>query len=186
MGSTGDGAFPAWLQFPRLCLSSETLDRSHIFLVISVLINSQTNRTRFVRSCARSSFARSLHGRHVRGVQRYDFDRASAIARVDCGFAIDRFRRPRFVGADRLGSRCGSRQFTRIDACWIDLGARSCQSAASWGRPNNSLEATAASSGVFCTWVRLGMRLFQRGCSSRGCASALRRSALLAHPVTEI
>ena len=175
MGSTGDEIFPAWLQSPRLCLSSETLGRSHIFLVISAFISSQTEWTRFVRSFARSSFVRSLPGRDVRGVQRYVLDRISAIARVDCGCAIDRFRRPRFVGADRLGSRCGSRQFTRIDACRIDLDAWSRQSAVSWGRPNNSLEATAASSGVFGTWVRLGMRHFQRGCSSRGCASAPRR-----------
>ena len=175
MASIADEAFPAWLQSPRLCLSSETLGRSHIFLVISAFISSQTEWTRFVRSCARSSLVRSLHGRNVRGVQRYVSDRASAIARVVRGCAIDRFRRPRFVGADRLGSRCGSRQFTRIDACRIDLGARSCQSAASWGRPNNSLEATAASSGVYCAWFRLGMRHFQRGCSSRGCASAPRR-----------
>ena len=175
MGSIGDEIFPAWLQSPRLCLSSETLGRSHIVFVISVFLNSQTDRTRFARSHTRSSFFRTLYDADMRGARRYIFGRRSAIADAACGCAIDQSRRPRFVGVGRAGSRCGSRHFRSSDACWIDLGARSFQSAASGGRPNNSLEATAASSGVYGAWVRLRMGHFQRGCSSRGCASALRR-----------
>ena len=175
MGSTGDGAFPARPQFPRLCLSSETLGRSHTFLVMNVFIDSQTDRTRFDRDHARSTFVWTFYDHDGRGAWRYVFARTSAIAGDVRGCEIGRFRRPRFAGVDRSGSLSGSRQFTCIDACWIDRGVRRHQSSVSRGRPNNSLEATAASSGVFDTWVRLGMRLFQRGCSSRGCASASRR-----------
>ena len=175
MGSTGDGAFPAWLQFPRLCLSSETLGRSPTSLVTQILIHSKTRPLRCGRFHARSSFAHSLLGGDIGFVRRGVFDRSDAVARVVRGDAIERFPGPRFDGCRRLGCTCGSRLAWSSGARCTKIASESGQIWASSGRPNNSLEATAASSGVFDTWFRLGMSIFQRGCSVRGCASAPRR-----------
>ena len=175
MASTGDGAFPARLQFPRLCLSSETLGRSPTFLVTDVFTHSQMCPIRFDQAHARSSFAHSLLGGDIEFVRRGVFDRGDAVARVVRGDVIERFPGPRFDGGRRLGCSYGSRFIESRDAYWTACWSESGQISVSTGRPNNSLEATAASSGVYGTWVRLVMGHFQRGCSSRGCASAPRR-----------
>ena len=175
MGSTGDGVFPAWLQSPRLCLSSETLGRSPTSIVTHILIHSTTRPLRCGRFHARSSFAHSLFCGDIGWVRSGVLDRGHAVARVVRCDMIDRFTGPRFGVDRRVGCSYGSRFIERRDAYWTACSSESGQISVSTGRPNNSLEATAASSGVYDTWVRLGMWFFQRGCSSRGCASALRR-----------
>ena len=159
MGSTGDGAFPAWLQSPRLCLSSETLGPSWLILVNRISSDRRNPEAQIVRCDVPLDFANRSFGLEMHSDARLMLELEDLVVRL----------------ASKISCSASREGALSCDMCARDsMGARVEPQAIS-GRPNNSLEATAASSGVYGTWVRLGMGHFQRGCSSRGCASALRR-----------
>ena len=148
-----------WLQSPRLCLSSETLGPSQPSLVNSVSLARRNPEAQIVRGDVRLGFTNLSFGLEVLSDARLMLELEDVVvcfgAEISPSASRERASECDLRARNSFGVRVGAL-------------ARS-------GWPNNSLEATAASSGVFDTWVRLGMRLFQRGCSFRGCASALRR-----------
>ena len=159
MGSTGDEAFPAWLQFPRLCLSSETLGPSWHSFVNSISLHRRNSEAQIVRCDVLLGSAILSFGPDMACDARLMLEWEDVVVRLAPITSLSASR--------ECASDC--------DFSALDSGGVRVQAQVSSGWPNNSLEATAASSGVFGTWVRLGMEFFQRGCSPHGCASALRR-----------